>query len=171
MSHSHSSGSDLLLFPVLPQRLTSRLCPSHGDEHPPDPQTAARFGRVATQSLVTVYEPNVIVEFSSTEVTLVHPPSRRRMLCSVKNSGEDTASSPVSFEVDEKTKHRKAGFTGAHAAERSKCSPCKDLSLYRRIFYVTFISHSERRETCRNALTRTEIEQRHKKRTRATSHQ
>ena len=39
-------------FP-LPQRLSSLLLPSRGDEHPPDPRTAGQFGRLATQSPLT----------------------------------------------------------------------------------------------------------------------
>ena len=69
MSHSHSSWSDLPLFPVLPPRLPSLLCASHGGEHPPDPRRAGRFGRLPIQSPLTGDEPNAIVETSSTEVT------------------------------------------------------------------------------------------------------
>ena len=53
MSRSRSSWSDLPPFPVLPQRLSSLLHPSHGDEHPPDPRTAGRFGRLAIRVLRT----------------------------------------------------------------------------------------------------------------------
>ena len=54
MSQSHSSWSDLPPFPVLPQRLSSLLYPSRGDEHPPDPWTAGPFGRLATQSPIAL---------------------------------------------------------------------------------------------------------------------
>ena len=51
-----------------------------------------------------------------------------------------------------KTKHWNVGFTAAHAEERSKCSPCMNLSFCRRKLYVKLISHSKRRETCCDVL-------------------
>ena len=85
-----------------PQLLTSPLLPSRGDEHPPDLRTAGFFGHLAMQSPLTVYEPNAIVEISSTEVTLIHRRSRRIRFCSVYNSNADVTSLPVSSEVDER---------------------------------------------------------------------
>ena len=73
--------------------------------------------------------------------------------------GEDATSAPVSSEVDERQKHRKDGFTGSHAEERSKCNPCGNLLLYKRTFYVTLTTLSKHGETCCDTLTRTEVEQ------------
>ena len=63
--------------------------------------TAGRSGRLATQSPRTGYEPNTTGEISCSEVTLIHPPSRRTSFCSVYNSGEDATTTLVSSEVDE----------------------------------------------------------------------
>ena len=81
--------------------VSSLLLPPRCDHPPPDPQTAGLSGRLATQSLLIGYEPNAIVETSSTEVTPIHRPSRRTCYCSIYNSIEDVASAPVSAEVDE----------------------------------------------------------------------
>ena len=66
----------------------------------------------------------------------------------------------MSPEVDEKTKHWKAGFTAAHVEERSKCSPCKNLSHYQGNFCVKLISHSKHGWPCCDILTVTTVEQR-----------
>ena len=127
MSHLHSSWSDLPPFP-LPRRLSSLLLPSRGLEHPPNPRTAGRFGRLAIQSPLTGHEPNAIVEISSTQVPLVHRPSRRASFCSEDNGGEDTTSAPVSSGVDER---QSIGRPASHLLmkKRRMCSPCADLSL------------------------------------------
>ena len=142
MSHSHSS---LLDFPPFshPQLLTSLLLPSCGDQQPPDPRTTGLLGRLATQSPLTSYEPNAIVEISSTEVSPIHRPSEERDRFFAQYAVPVETSPPHLWL---RTTHRKAGFTAARAEERSKCSFCKDLSL--------LISHSERRESCCNTLKR-----------------
>ena len=50
---------------------------------------------------LTGYEPNVIVEVSSAEVTPTLLPSTRASFGSADNSGEDVTTTPVSSEVDE----------------------------------------------------------------------
>ena len=42
------------------------------------------------------------------------------------NFGEDMDTTTASSKADEKAKYWNAGFTTAHAEERSKCCPCKD---------------------------------------------
>ena len=93
-------------------------------------------------------------------------PSRRTSFCSVYNSGEDATTTLVSSEVGERQRHRKAGFTAAHAEERSKCNPCENLWLYKKEFCVTFITHSKHGETSCDIVKQTEGEQGHKKRTK-----
>ena len=104
----------LITFPSL-------LNPSHSGEQPHGPRTEGRSGRLDVQSPLPGYEANATVEISSAEVTLILLPSSRASFCSVCNSGEDVTMTPVSSEVDERQKHRKAGFTAAHAEERSNC--------------------------------------------------
>ena len=133
------------------------------------------------------YEPNAVVEFSSTKVTPFHRPSRRTG--SVYTSGED-ATTPVSSEVDE----RQAPEGWLH---RCSCRREREASaVLARIYFLngeTSTSHSSHiprkcRATCRNVHTQkqvesrdtfrqrmmqrthTDIEQRHKKRTGDTSH-
>ena len=71
MCHSHSSLSEHDLphdgapFPVHPH-IPCLLLPSRGDNPiPPKARTAGLFGGLATQSPLTSYEPNAIVEISS----------------------------------------------------------------------------------------------------------
>ena len=90
----------------------------------------------------------------------IHLTSRRTSSCSVYNSDEDATTALVSSEVDAKTKHREAGFTAAHAEERSKCSSCKNLSLYQGNFCFKLISHSKHGWLCCDILTVTTVEQR-----------
>ena len=52
-------GSDLPLCTVLPQRLFSLLYPSHGNEHPLDPRTGGRFGRLTNQGPLTEEKPKL----------------------------------------------------------------------------------------------------------------
>ena len=99
----------------------SLLNPSHSGEQPHGPRTEGRSGRLDVQSPLPGYEANATVGISSAEVTLILLPSRRASFCSVCNSGEDVTMTSVSSEVDERQKHRKAGFTAAHAEERSNC--------------------------------------------------
>ena len=113
---------------------------------PPNPRTEGLFGRVAVQSPLTCCELNAIVEISSAEDTHFHHASRWTSCSSSYNSSEDATSATVSSEINERQKHRKAGFTAAHAKERSKCNPCDNLSLYTRKFYVTLITHSKHGE-------------------------
>ena len=101
MSHSHSSLLELPLFSH-PTLFISLLLPSRGNHQPPDPRTAGPFGRWTTQSPLTGYGPNVIVEISSTKILPVHFPSRRTSFCSEDNSGEDVTTTPVSSEVHER---------------------------------------------------------------------
>ena len=136
----------------------SPLPSSRCDHQPLDPRTAGLLGRLAIESPVTGCEPNAIVDVSITEVTLNHRPPRR--LFSRYTSGEDVTSAPVSSEVGERQRHRKAGFTAAHAQEWSKWNPSKNLSVWKRKCHVTLITYSKHGETC--WLTQTEIEQRHK---------
>ena len=79
--------------------------------------------------LSQVNEPNVTLELSSTEVTLVLLPSRRSSFVSAYNTGEDVTTALVSPEVDERPKHGHVGFTAVYAEERGKCSTSKNLSL------------------------------------------
>ena len=59
-------------FKVLPQN-QSLVLPSHGDKPiPPNPQNAGLFGCLAMQSSLKSFEPNAIVQISSTENTAFH---------------------------------------------------------------------------------------------------
>ena len=100
--HSHKSCLIRTRRGLIPRHVPSLRYPSHSDEQPLDPRTAGRSGRLVIQSPRTGYEPNTTVEISSTEVTLVHLPSKRTSFCSVFNSGEDATTTPVSGEVDER---------------------------------------------------------------------
>ena len=71
----------------LPYGGPSLLLPSHGDIHC-DPHLGGQSGRLAEQSPLTSYELNDPVEVSSTEVTLMLPPSRRASVGSAYNPGE-----------------------------------------------------------------------------------
>ena len=68
--------------------------PSHG-------RSASLSGRLAEETPLTGYEPNVTVEVSSAEVTPTLLPSTRASFGSAYNSGEDVTTTPVSSEVDE----------------------------------------------------------------------
>ena len=74
-----------------------------------DPRTAGRSCPLTVQNPDTSCEPNTTVEISSTEVT-----GRQLHLCLRKWMRYENIG--------------KMAFTAAHAEERCKCSPCKNLS-------------------------------------------
>ena len=94
LSHAQSLWPDLTL---LPQRASSQLFPSHSG-NPCDPHIGGQSGRLAEQSSLTGYEPNVTVEVSSAEVTLVLSVLRRASFGLRYKSGEDVTTTPVSSE-------------------------------------------------------------------------
>ena len=96
------SRRDLTSHHLLFRSTFPLYCILLSDEKPNDPRTEGRSGRLALQSPLTGYEPNATVEVSSAEVTPVLLPSRRASFCSVKNSGQDVTTTPVSSEVDER---------------------------------------------------------------------
>ena len=149
MSHSQSSLLDLPPFSH-PQLLTIVLLPYRGDHHR---RTVWSFG---TQSPLTSYEPNAIVEISSTEVTPVHRPSRRTSFCSENIYGEDVTSAPVSPEVDERQ-------SIGRQASRCSCRRKKQVQSLRELITL------QDKDLC-HAHPQAEVEQRHKKRTGETSH-
>ena len=66
-------------------------------------QSGLLFGPFAELSPLTGYEPNALVEVSSTEVTTVFLPSRKASIGLTYNSGEDIFSTPAVSEVDERS--------------------------------------------------------------------
>ena len=66
-------------------------------------QSGLLFGRFAEQSPLTGYEPNALVQVSSTEVTTTFLPSRKASISSTYNSGGSIVTSLAVSEVDERT--------------------------------------------------------------------
>ena len=100
--HALLSAQDIPSFPE-PLPLPSQPRPTHEGEPPQDvaPCSAGPFGRSAVQSPRTGYEPNPIVEISSTEATPVIPTSWKSCSSSTQNSGEQAITVTVFAEVDE----------------------------------------------------------------------
>ena len=161
MSHSHSSLLELPLFSH-PTLFISLLLPSRGNHQPPDPRTAGRFGRWTIQSPLTGYEPNAIVEISSTK--------RRISFWSEDNSGEDVTSTPVSSEVHERRSIGRLTSPLLMQKREASAVPPRIYHFFWGKNYVKLISHSKHGETCCDKLTQTEIEQRPKKCTGDTYH-
>ena len=144
MSRSHSSLSEHDLqhngpfFPVLPH------LPSRDDNQiSPNARTAGLSGRVAMRRQLIGYEPNAIVEIS-TVVTPIHHASSWAsffLLCVELRRGPRLHPC-LRRQMRDKSIGRQA-------------SPGKNVSLCWRKFYATLIP-----------LTQTEIEQRHKRRTK-----
>ena len=126
MSHSHS--------PLSEHDVPHYIAPV--PDHPHIPiflSTVSRWQPNTTQSTksrtvqsLTGYEPNAMVEISSTEVTPVHHASEGQVFAQ-HNSGEDATCAPVYSQVDERQCIGRLAFTAAHAEERSKCNPCENL--------------------------------------------
>ena len=98
-------------------------------KNPCAPQSGVLLGRFAEQFPLTGYEPNALVEVSSTEVTTTLLPSRKASIGSTYNTGEDIATTPAVSEVDERSDLGNAGLTSVNTGERKKCEPTQNLSL------------------------------------------
>ena len=163
MSQSQSFWCDFPPFP-LPQHSPSLLYPSHSDEQPHDPRTEGRSGRLAVESPLTGYEPNATVEMSSAEVTPILLPSRRASFCSVYISCEDVTTTLMSQEVDERQSMGMLASPLLMQKREASAAPARTYDSTGESSMSSSSSLSKRRETCRDVLTQTEIEQRPKKR-------
>ena len=87
MMHAQSSLHSSLLDLALPTRTPSLQFPSHGDTPP-------------NKSASTGYEPNDLIEVNHSEVTPIFFQARQSRV-STYNSGEDIATTPMDWEVDD----------------------------------------------------------------------
>ena len=94
MSHAHCTWLDRILLP-LPHSTPSLFHPLKWSISC-NPQHGIQF---AEQSPITGYEPNDLVEDSSTEVATMFQPSRRASVGSTYNSGEDIATTLASSDL------------------------------------------------------------------------
>ena len=111
-----------------------------------------------------------MVEIIRTEVTPTHRPPKRTRFCSVDNSGEDATTTPVSSEVFERQSAGRLASPPLMQKREASAVPARTYHSTGKKNYVTFISLSERGETCFDTFTQTEVEYRHKKRTGDTCH-
>ena len=169
MSHSHASWSDLPPFPH-PERSPSVLLPLHSDEQPLDPRTAERSGRLAILSPLTGYEPNTTVEISSAEITL--------FIC--HQGGEAAAYFLIPVRPPQlhlrlrKWMEDKAPEGWLHrcscSREKQVQSPQGFVTLQEKFPRHIHLTLRAQGDLLQHTHTQTEVEQGHKKRTRATSH-
>ena len=118
----------------LPLLLRCLLYPSHGDDLPPDPRTAGRFGCLAVQSPLTGYEPHAIVEIR-----------REVPFTDLQGQVFDQTIPARTRQIHLERERDKASEGQLH---RCSCRNEKQVqSRHGFITLVPFISHSERRET------------------------
>ena len=154
--------------PVL-AHFPSLLLPSRGDNPiPPNPRTAGLFGRLAVQIPLTGYEPDAILNISSTEVVLVHHAPRRTSFCSENNSGEDATSAPVSSEVDERQSIGRLASPLLMPKREASAIPAIMYPSTEES-YMSPSSHIPSAVTCCDTLTQPKVEQRHERREDSTS--
>ena len=100
MSHAQCSWLDRMILP-LPHSTPSLLFHLNRSISC-IPQQGVPFGRLAEHSPIAGYEPNGLVEVGSTEATTTLSLSRGASVGSNCNSGEDTATTLASSEVEER---------------------------------------------------------------------
>ena len=134
----------------------------------PNPPEAGPCGRLAIQSPLADYEPNLTVEISSTEATPVNPASRRTSFAQQRIPVRTSLLSGclrkwMMDNASDSWLHR-----CSHRREKQVGSLQKIVTLVEREFCI-LLSKFKHCETSRFTLTQTEAEQRHEKFTAQTT--